>query len=180
VLYSQYAGAWTADGQAIAYVDLKQKTGFDIMTAAAAPDAPATVVLNTPANETAPAFSPDGRWLAYVSDVTGREEVYLSPYPAGGRVLQISTNGGREPVWSTDGGELFYRQGQTLWATKVTAAAVPRVSNPVALFTGEYDVRPSFRASYDVGPDGRFLMIRGIAPPTTDTRIAVLLRWDVP
>jgi len=88
---SQYAGTWTPDGQTIAYLDLKQTTGFDLMTAADEPDAPATAVLNGPANETAPAFSPDGRWLAYVSDVTGHEEVYLLPYPAGGTAVQVST-----------------------------------------------------------------------------------------
>jgi DNA-binding winged helix-turn-helix (wHTH) protein/Tol biopolymer transport system component len=180
VRYSQYAGAWTADGHAIAYLDLKQTSGFDIMTAADEPDAPATALLNGPANETAPAFSPDGRWLAYVSDVTGREEVYLRPHPAGGTAVQVSTSGGREPVWSARGDELFYRQGQTMWAARVTGTSTPRVSDAVALFTGEYDQRPSFHPSYDVAPDGRFLMIRGIAPPTTDTRIAVLLRWDVP
>ncbi|MEO5820243.1 MAG: hypothetical protein ABIT71_07020 [Vicinamibacteraceae bacterium] len=177
---SQYAGAWTPDGRTIAYLDPTQTTGFDILTMAAdATDAPATVLVKGPANETAPAFSPDGR-LAYVSDVTGREEVYLLRYPAGGAALRVSTSGGREPVWSARGDELFYRQGQTMWATRVTGGATPRVADSVALFAGEYDQRPSFHANYDVAPDGRFLMIRGIAPPTTDPRIAVLLRWDAP
>ena len=178
---SQYAGAWTADGRAIAYLDLTQTTGFDIMLAADEPDAPSTTLVKTPANETAPAFSPDGRWLAYVSDATGRDEVYLLPFPGGGTPLQVSTGGGREPEWSTRGDELFFRQKQTMWAARVTGAgATPRVSEPVALFTGEYDERALFNPSYGVAPDGRFLMIRGVAPPTVDTRVAVLLRWDAP
>ena len=72
------------------------------------------------------------------------------------------------------------RQGQTTWAATISGRTTARGSDPVAIFTGEYDQRPSFHPSYDVAPDGRFLMIRAVAPQTTDTRIAVLLRWDVP
>jgi dipeptidyl aminopeptidase/acylaminoacyl peptidase len=182
VKHSQYVGAWTPDGGTIAFDDLRRESGFDIATMAAEPDAPATPLLHSPANETAPAFSPDGRWLAFVSDVTGREEVYLLPYPlaAGSAPLQVSTAGGREPVWSKRGDELFFRQGQGVWAVQVRGASGPRVSEPIALFSGEFDQRYLFLANYDVAADGRFLMIRGVAPPTTDTRIAVLLRWDQP
>jgi Tol biopolymer transport system component len=132
------------------------------------------------ANETAPAFSPDGRWLAFVSDLTGREEVYLTSYPELGVPLQASTDGGREPVWSKRGDELFFRQGQRMYAVEVTGTERPRLSEAVMLFTGDFDQRPSFHPSYDVAADGRFLMIRGTAPSTIDTRIAVLLRWDPP
>jgi serine/threonine-protein kinase len=176
--HSQYSGTWTPDGGTIAYVELSRTTGFDIMAMRDAPNAQATPVMRSPANETAPAFSREGHWLAFVSDVTGREEVYLLPYPALGAPVQVSTNGGREPVWSKQGDELFFRQGQSVWAVHVTGAGRSRVSDPVELFSGEFDQRPSFHPSYDVAPDGRFLMIRGTAPATTDTRIAVLLRWD--
>jgi Tol biopolymer transport system component len=138
---SQYAGTWTPDGRTIAYLDLTRATGFDIVTTGTEPQTPATPLLHSPANETGPASSPDGRWLAFVSDASKREEVYLVPYLPG--------------------------------------TARPRVSDPVPLFTGEFDQRPASHPNYDVAADGRFLMICGTAPPTTDTRIAVLLRWDL-
>jgi Tol biopolymer transport system component/DNA-binding winged helix-turn-helix (wHTH) protein len=175
---SQYAGAWRPDGRAIAFLDLRITTGFDIVTMSAEPDAPAVPVMRTPANESAPAFSPDGRWLAFVSDATGREEVYLLPYPTGGVPVQISKGGGREPLWSRRGDELFLRHGLQMLAVRVNGADRPRLSEPVVLFSGDFDQRPAWIPSYDVAPDGRFLMVRGTAPPTADTRIAVLLRWD--
>jgi len=154
---SQYAGTWTADGQTIAYLDLTRTTGFDIVTMRNEPNAEATPLLHSPANETAPAFSPDGRWLAFVSDATGREEVYLLPYARRGEPVQVSTHGGREPVWSKHGDELFFRNGQRVWAAPVTGSDRPRVSDPIELFTGEFDQRPSFHPNYDVAADGRFL-----------------------
>jgi hypothetical protein len=95
--------------------------------------------------------------------------------------VQVSTQGGREPVWSKRGDELFFRQGESLLSVRVTGTAGrPRTSEPVTLFSGDFDQRPHFQPSYDVAADGRFLMIRGRAPSTTDARIAVLLRWDRP
>jgi Tol biopolymer transport system component/DNA-binding winged helix-turn-helix (wHTH) protein len=176
---SQYAGAWAPDG-AIAYVNLSRTTGFDIVRMGNELDAAATPVLASAANETAPAFSPDGRWLAYVSDVTGHEEVYLMAWPQGGAPLRVSTQGGREPVWSKRGDELFFRRGQSMLAARVAGGAQLRVSEPVTLFTGEFDERPSFLANYDVASDGRFLMIRSAVPSAAPARIAVVLRWDVP
>ena len=106
--------------------------------------------------------------------------MYLLPCARRGEPVQVSPHGGREPVWSKHGDELFFRNGQRVWAAPVTGSDRPRVSDPIELFTGEFDQRPSFHPNYDVAADGRFLMIRGIAPPTTDTRIAVLLHWDRP
>ena len=169
---SQYAGTWTPDGRTIAFLDLRKATGFDIVTMGDGPDAQTKRLLRSAANETAPAFSPDGRWLAYVSDVSGREEVYLLSYAAGGAPVQVSRAGGREPVWSTRGDELFFRQDDSMCAVQVTGTDRPRVSDPSVLFAGEFDKRPLFPPNYDVAADGRFLMIRGIAPSTTDTRIA--------
>jgi dipeptidyl aminopeptidase/acylaminoacyl peptidase len=179
---SQYAGTWTPNGRTIAYLDLTRATGLDIVTMGTEPQMPATPLLHSPANETGPAFSPDGRWLAFVSDGGNREEVYLVSYPLSGTAtpVQVSTHGGREPVWSKRGDELFYRDGQTMCTVHVTGTDRPRVSDPVSRFSGEFDQRPASHPNYDVAADGRFLMIRGTTPPTTDTRIAVQLRWDLP
>lgn len=177
---SQYAGTWTPDGRTIAYLDLNRKTAFDIVTVADEPDAQPTRLLSGPANETAPAFSPDGRWLAFVLDATGRSEVYVVSYPSLGTPVRVSADGGREPMWSHKGDELFFRQGQRMYAVQVRGTERPQLSAPVLLFSGDFDERPSFHPSYDVADDGRFLMIRGTAPATIDTRIAVLLRWDTP
>jgi eukaryotic-like serine/threonine-protein kinase len=173
---SQYAGEWTPDGRTIVYQNLTIATGFDIVAMGNEPSSPAVPLLAGKANETAPAFSPNGGWLAFVWDVTGREEVYLVPYPVSGAPVQVSTDGGREPIWSKRGDELFYRKGPGVWSVRL--GVPPRVSEPQLLFSGEYDMRPAARPSYDVAADGRFLMIRGTAPPAADRRIAVLLRWD--
>ena len=78
--------------------------------------------LRTPFDEFAPMFSPDGRWLAYLSDESGRLEVYVQPYPGPGGKWQISTEGGAEPVWARDGQELFYRSinGDRMMAVEIT------------------------------------------------------------
>ena len=76
--------------------------------------------LRTPFNESAPRFSPDGRWLAYISDESGRYEIYVQPYPGPGGKWQISTEGGTEPVWNPNGRELFYRSGDKMMAVDIT------------------------------------------------------------
>jgi hypothetical protein len=106
-------------------------------------------------------LSPNGRWLAYVSHRTGREEIWVQGYPDGAPV-RVSSNGGHEPLWSADGRELFYRQGDPIMAVGVDADASTEFSftAPQRLFVSSSVVRngPGSR-SYDVARDGRFLMI---------------------
>lgn len=118
-----------------------------------------STVIETSAIEEGVALSPEGRWLAYSSNTTGRWEIFLQPL-AGGAAdrRQISVDGGREAVWSRDGRELFFRQGDAVLAVGVSAgvpAGAPRV-----LFRGAY-VSTGGPAQFDVSPDGRrFLMLR--------------------
>jgi WD40-like Beta Propeller Repeat len=91
-------------------------------------------ITSTPFNETIPAFSPDGKWLAYQSDESGRDEVYVQPFPAGGSKTLVSVDGGTEPVWSGNGRELFYRNGDHMMTAAVTTQPVFRVSKPELLF----------------------------------------------
>jgi hypothetical protein len=122
-------------------------------------------LLQTTAREAAPSISPNGDWLAYVSDQTGRFEVYVERFPELGERRQISTSGGTSPKWSPTGGELFYRRTSndgSMMSVTVDFEPVFTPGIPEVLFEGNY-VRggTTGRRHYDVSPDGeRFLMIR--------------------
>ena len=123
--------------------------------------------------ESNPAVSPDGRWIAYRSDESGRNEVYVQRFPEMGGRVQISTAGGTAPLWSSDSAELFYRQGEAMMAVAVdgTGAAFG-AGSPVRLFEGRY--LDDLARNYDVAPDGRFLMIK---QADTLKQIHVVVNW---
>ena len=121
-------------------------------------------------------FSPDGRWVAYVSNMTGRFEVYVTDWPENRLQRQVSTNGGREPLWSTGGEELFFRSGERMMAAEVQFKEALEVETPRVLFTGDYEGilgRPDL-PNYAITPDGRFLMLRSRELASTVNRIAFL------
>jgi serine/threonine-protein kinase len=131
-----------------------------------------------PGSDIYPAVSPDGRWLAYTSDESGRWEIYLRPFPdAGTAKRQVSTTGGFESRWSHDGRELFYMDNSgRLVAVPVGPGPVPILGAPKPLFPIEPYLRNGGLLSYDVAPDGkRFLMARplGINRPNSDELIVV-------
>jgi len=135
--------------------------------------------LRTPFTEWAPMFSPDGRWLAYVSNESGRNEVYVQPYPGPGGKWPISTGGGIEPRWNPNGRELFYRNGDTMMAVDITTQPAFSASNPRLLFEGQYPRNPGAIANYDISPDGqRFLMVKEIPQAASDAQINVVLNWS--
>jgi serine/threonine-protein kinase len=107
-----------------------------------------------------PEFSPDGRWLAYTSDESGRAEVYVRPFQREGSVVQISTQGGRAPAWSHDGAEIVYRQGGSFMSVTVSVnESGLQPLPPQELFAGPYWDSWPMRA-YDIAPDGRFLILK--------------------
>jgi serine/threonine-protein kinase len=134
----------------------------------------------TPFQDRAPVFSPDGRWIAYVSDKSGREEVYVRPpYPGPGPESTVSTAGGREPVWSRDGTELFYRSEEQLMVVDVELGGGFRPGTPRPLFGDVYDRDTGGVggiANYDVTADGeRFVMVRRDA--SAQAELVVVLNW---
>ena len=136
--------------------------------------------LQTPFQEGAAVFSPDSRWLAYVSNESGQHEIYVQPYPGLGGKWQISTEGGTESVWARTGRELFYRNGDKMMAVDVTTEPTFTAGNPRVLFEGQYHTEiPIANANYDITPDGqRFLMIKARGPESeAPTQINVLLNW---
>ena len=106
-------------------------------------------------------FSPDGHWMAYVSEESGRREIFVQPYPGPGGKWQISTEGGNEPVWNRNGRELFYRNGNKMMVVEVTTQPAFVPGKPRMLFEGRYVQAAPTTQAYDITADGqRFLMIK--------------------
>jgi Tol biopolymer transport system component len=170
--------SWSPDGQALAFTEVTPMTGLDIWVLRLS-DRKAQPFIRTRFNESVPQFSPDGRWLAYVSDESGRYEVYVQPYPGPGGKWQISTEGGTEPTWNPNGRELFYRSGNKMMAVDVTMQPNFSASKPKMLFEGQDLPAPVTYPNYDVGPDGqRFLMLKPTKQAqAAPTQINVVLNW---
>ncbi len=152
-------GAWSPDGQSFVYYEVRVER--DIWTLALGGDS--SPLLATEFNERAPRVSPDGDWLAYVSNQSGQDQVHVQPFPEGSAVIQISTEGGTEPVWSRDGRELFYRNGNQMMVVDVETDPEFRVGRPRELFEEPYETDPNAQGipNYDVSLDGeQFLMVR--------------------
>ena len=165
----QAPGAWTPDGKTLLFMQGEQATGYDIWTLSLEGDRQPHPFLQTRFNEQYADLSPDGRWLAYASNQSGRAEVYVQPYPGPGARQQISVDGGTAPAWSRDGRELFYITNPSVGGqaalTKMMVVAVQSkptftAGTPRLLFQGRYGATANIRG-YDVSPDGRrFLMVQ--------------------
>ncbi len=132
----------------------------------------------TPARETAAMFSPDGNWVAFVSDESGQAEVWVTPFPAErGSPQQMTKEGGYAPVWSPNGDELFYRNTDKLMVIEVTTEPSLQAGNSKELFTAPLTLYSETitQADYDIHPDGqKFLMLESAAEVTS---LNVILNW---
>jgi len=139
-----------------------------------------TALLETSFQELMAEVSPDGRWLAYISDESGIFEIYVRPFPDinAGR-WQVSTGGGTEPLWARDGETLFYRGEEALMAVPVEIAQGFAAGNPEVVFEGsQYSVGLGFGGrSYDTVDGERFLMIRPFQDASSTTQFIVVLNW---
>jgi hypothetical protein len=155
------ARPFSPDGTRMLLETRGPETRDDITIVTIGPPAETRPLLNTRFSETAPAISPDGRWLAYVSDESGRAEVYVRPFPALDRGLwPISTGGGTEPRWAPNGRELFFTIRSGGWMAPGVLMSVPvqAVSTFVAGQPTEVLKIPAQASlAYDVARDGRFL-----------------------
>jgi serine/threonine-protein kinase len=136
--------------------------------------------------EAAGKFSPDGKWIVYCSTESGKPEVYVQPFPGPGPKIQISSEGGMDPVWRRDGKEVFYRNGDKMMSVSVATGPPFRAGRPRMLWEEEYMFSPSSSCgikgpsttSYDVSPDGEhFLMTKDNDQNLYSTRIVVVLNW---
>ena len=181
----QFPATWTRDGKTLSYAetaieDVEPQTGWDIWLLRPGANPERSVLIRTQFKEEQPAFSPDGRALAYVSDETGKLEVFLRGFPETGRRVRVSVNGGTEPVWSRRGDELFYRVDRQYFAVPVTTTDPIRVGRPALMFEGDFVVASVVPGtpSYDVAPDGqRFVMVARAGDTPRPLRVDVVLGW---
>jgi Tol biopolymer transport system component len=180
----QIPGSWSPDGGTLAFVEYNHEDRSEIHLLNVR-DRSVRTYLNSRFSLQYPEFSPDGRWMAYTSDESGRIEVYVQPFPASGGKWQISSEGGREPLWARNGRELFYRWGPTgvppsqVWLVDVQTGSGFSASKPRLLFEQPgYGSRHPIRG-WDISPDGeRFLMVkRGETKPQPVTEMVLVQNW---
>jgi eukaryotic-like serine/threonine-protein kinase len=156
-----YPTSWSPQGVDLLFTEDNLRTGMDLWVLPRKDGEPRKL-LERQFHDAWAQFSRDGHWVAYVSDESGVNEVYVAHYPEMTGKVIVSTHGGHWPVWSPNGRELFYRQGNAVMAVQVQTTPKLVVSIPRRLFTGPYAGVDGDR-KFDVAPDGRrFLMIERI------------------
>jgi serine/threonine-protein kinase len=171
----QMPTSWSSDGRTLAFTELDTSTGFDVRLLPMDPPHEPRVLLRSSVNEVGGRFSPDGKWLAYVSDETGHNEVYATRFPEGGK-WQISTDGGAEPVWARAGLELFYRNAAWMLSVSLEPAPELRVSTPRLLFEMPFSEGEGAYANFDVTSTGEFVVVQsGFGASTTG--LTVVVHW---
>jgi serine/threonine protein kinase/Tol biopolymer transport system component len=178
-------GSWSKDGKTLVFMETGEIINPDIHAISLEGDRAKKLLLHEKYAEVEPQISPDGRYMAYTSDESGKYEVYVRPFPeVNGGQWQISTGGGDWPVWSRDSRELFYRGGDAFMAVSVKTEPTFSPETPKTMFRGtyaEYTLR-SFFSNWDVSPDGkRFIMIKEAAPSASagggPRKINIILNW---
>ncbi len=176
----------SSDGKTIVFRQNSSDTGMDIGMLRLEEDREEVMLIQTSFDEHTGKLSPNDRLLAYVSNESGRDEVYVRPFPGPGGRWQVSAEGGTEPMWSRDGSELFYRNGDMMMAVEVALEPEFTAARPSLLFTGRYESgvgldsrdgvgNPS--SNYDVSPDGqRFVMIE-MAEGDLPIQAILALNW---
>jgi dipeptidyl aminopeptidase/acylaminoacyl peptidase len=171
-----YPGAVAADADTLVFLRSTEETSFNIMSLSLRAPAKLKSVLQTPAYEGGARLSPDGQWLTYVSNETGRNEIYITPFPGPGDRTPVSIAGGTQAVWNADGTEIFYRVDDKMMVVRVTTSPTLKLSSPETLFDGRYAYGAGVTIpNFDVSRDGRrFVMVK---PESGAGRLNVVLNW---
>ncbi len=163
----QFAASVTRDGRSLLFGQTGKLSDVWMMPMDTRKPVPLIV---TEFNETYPVVSPDGRWLAYSSDRSGRDEVYITSFPTPGGSWQVSIDGGSSPRWFSDGKSIVYERDDQFFIVPIETGARPQPGKPRLLFEGPYD------PEYCITPDGRIAIIKE-GPRPTATQFNVVLNW---
>jgi Tol biopolymer transport system component/DNA-binding winged helix-turn-helix (wHTH) protein len=174
--FDKVPGSWTQDGSLLAYTEYNPESGADLWIYDAA-TTDARPFLRSRSNEYAPCFSPDGQLIAFTSDLTGQPEVYVARIDSPETARRVSTDGGNEPLWVSDGRGLIYRNSDRVMLVDMTHGP-DQASIPLTLFEGRYVPGTlTGLANYDHGTaPGTFLMLREDEIPRPE-QLSVVLNW---
>jgi Tol biopolymer transport system component len=161
-----WSGSWSPDGKLLVFVQASAGVEREISLLTLGPPRVVRPLLHVQAKAPDPRLSPDGRWLAYVSDESGQQEVYVRPFPHLDTKRHISMDGGNTPVWDPHGRELFYQ----IQTQPAFVGGAPRLLFDGALEAGVFSV-------FDVASDGRIVMIQSGESEAAATEISVVGNW---
>jgi serine/threonine protein kinase/Tol biopolymer transport system component len=177
----EYPSDWTSDGAFFVYMTLHPTTGADIRYLKRNDDGDgfeSHTLLATRFIEGMPRLSPDGRFVAYVSNESGQDEIYVRTFPQGGGKYQVSVNGGSQARWSRDGKELYFVAGDQLMATAVSSGETRFATGRPELLFRHASLNAYSSTNYDVAADGRFVVVDPVESKDDQMpRIHVVLNW---
>jgi serine/threonine-protein kinase len=168
----QMADSFSPDGKRLVFREVAEPRDLQLLSME--DERTSQPLIQSQFNDTRGRISPNGHWIAYESDESGRQEIHVRPFPnvEEGK-WQISSDGGQTPVWGPNGQELFYRNGEAMMVVNIQTEPTFTAGSPVVLFTGRYT--STLVVNYDISPDGqRFLMIKEEEGPG---QINVVLNW---
>jgi dipeptidyl aminopeptidase/acylaminoacyl peptidase len=172
--------SWSPDGRLLAYTAMNAKTKMDIWVLPLSGDRKPVVFLQTPFDEMDGQISPDGQWMAFASNESGKYEIYVTSFPTPGRKLPISTDGGVGPHWRRDGRELFFVAGRKLMAVTMSLGSAPEPGVPKELFPLPKDPVATYKASgmYVPAPDGQRFLVNVETAKRAPPPIQVVVNWQ--
>jgi serine/threonine-protein kinase len=173
------ASSWSPDDKILAFEEISTRGSDIYLLNMDKQDDKYQFAADPRFTEWGPAFSPDGKWIAYTSDEQGQYDIYVKPYPQTGKRFRISTDTGEEPVWSRSSKELYYRNvenGRRWMVVAYTIGSEFISQSPQVLFEGDY-INVDWR-SHDVSPDGqRFLLVKRVDKTQRYTQLNVITNW---
>ena len=184
----QSPASWSPDGKVLAFTQTSPDMGADVYVLPLDdPQRKPVPFARSKFAEGSPKFSPDGHWIAYTSNESGRNEIYVQSYPGPGPKIQVSTEGGSDAVWKPSGDELYYRNRTRMMAVSVKTKPDFVAGAPRSLWEGVYAEGTSSAcgppgptsSNYDVSPNGeRFLMVKDSETDSVATQVNVILNWS--